>query len=343
MRLAKYILLAIVLLGGLNVFGQNEPNVNSYIHHLPLINTASIARNSSFNAALLHKSQWVQFEGAPVFQMLEANMPLDDDNYVAITIQNRSIGIRTNQALALNYTYKARLDNDGYIALSLSPEFRFYNERQSEIQTDFPDDPLYSYADQSFLTGNTRVGAMLYFKKIYFGLSTPALLTNSYNAFSSSSNIRFELSNVQWNVYSSYETLLSRALHFYPSILAKITPGAPIQIDLNAYLTYRKKVGFGLSYQAINSLSAMFDVHYRQEYKIAYAYTHNFSNLSTLTPFGSHEISFIYGIKNKVSNNFNLHKMVKAHRNKLNKNLKKKNGKKKNPVGSKWKRRQPYH
>lgn len=324
-------------------FTQTEPNVNSYIHHLPLINTASIARNSNFNFALLHKSQWVQFEGAPVFQMLEANMPLDEANFVGLTIQNRSIGIRTNQSIALNYTYKARLDYDGYLALSISPEFRFFNEEQSRIQPDFGNDPLYTYADQSFLTANTRVGAMAYYKKFYFGLSTPGLLTNSYQA-NDGGSIGFDISNVQWNLYSSYELLVNRVLFFYPSVLAKVTPGAPIQMDLNAYFNYRRKLGFGVSYQSLWNLSVIADYHHRQEFKIAYAYTHNFSSLAAFTPFGSHELSFIYGIKNKVSNNYNLQKLLKKHKSRVNKNFKKRpSSDSAKPVGSKWKKRQPYH
>lgn len=345
MKLMKYISILCLLLVGSFANAQTEPNVNAYIYHLPLINSASIARNSNFNFALLQKSQWVQFEGAPSFQMLEANMPLDEANYVGLTIQNRSIGIRTNQALAFNYTYKARLDYDGFIAFSLSPELRFFNEQQSTIQTDFANDPLYSYQDQSFLTANTRVGALLYYKKIYFGISTPALLTNSYNSISNGGSVRFDMSDVQWNLYASYETLLNRALFFYPAVLAKITPGAPVQIDLNAYFNYRRKLGFGLSYQALNNLSALFDYHFKQEYRIAYAYTHNFSSLASFTPFGSHEISFIYGIKNKVSNNYNLHKILKKRKSaETTKRAKKpKKLKETDKVGTKWKRRQPYH
>ncbi len=339
----KLLVISLLVFGfSLHSNAQRDPEVVNYIHHLPLLNGAAIAQHSDMNFALVNRFQWVGFEGAPSFRLFEFNMPINNTpSYVGAMIWNGQIGIDNNTRINVNYTYKAPFADDGFIAFSIAPEINIWSEKQSQIRTDFPDDPLYTYTDQNYYLPNARFGAFSQYKKFFFGISTPALLKNSFDAGSNTARATADLTDVQWSLFAQTDILLNKGFEFHPSIVTRVAGGAPIQVHLNGYFKYRRQYGFGLSFHSLYNLNLLFDYHYRQSMKFAYSWTYNYAPLGAQSPAGSHELLFVYGIKNKARHTFNLQRLLNRHlkkKERVRARVLKKKARRKASKG----RRQPY-
>ncbi|HRN37582.1 MAG TPA: type IX secretion system membrane protein PorP/SprF, partial [Flavobacteriales bacterium] len=57
-----------------------------------------------------------------------------------------------------------------------------------------------------------------------------------------------------------------------PSTLLKVAPSAPVAMDLNVMLEYRRKVGLGVSYRNQDAVAFMFKVPFLKYFTLGYSY-----------------------------------------------------------------------
>ncbi len=307
----KRLLTIFVLFLSLGLNAQRSPDVINYIHHLPFINGAAVALNSSLNAAIVGRTQWVGFNRAPLLQTLDVNLHISPNyNYLGFNVYNTQQGVYRNTRIGVNYTFRAPFELDGFLAFSITPEANIWTEDQSIIETDFLDDPLYSYTGQNYVLPNARFGTFLYYKKFYFGLSTPALLDQSFDAREGGPSVRFNPNGMQWNAYTATNLSLNRSIEYHPSLLLRVAGGSPMQLHVNNYFQYLRKIGFGVSYHSLQNLNFHFDYHWEQMLKFGYSFTHNLGALGGQYSAGSHELIFVYGIKNMARSKINLERLI---------------------------------
>jgi type IX secretion system PorP/SprF family membrane protein len=308
----KKLLPIFALLFCLQSQGQKSPDMINYFYHLPFLNGAAVAKNSSLNAAVAGRYQWVGFDRAPFMQVLNVNLPISQNyNYLGFDVYNTQQGITRNTRIGVNYTFRAPFELDGFLAFSVTPEVNIWSEDQSLIQTDFGNDPLYSYTGQNFVLPNARFATFLQYQAFYFGLSTPALFDQSYNAKEGRAGFRLKPNEMQWNAYAATDLALSSSIEAHPSVVVRMAGGAPLQVHLNAYFQYLREFGFGLSYHSLQNLNFHVDYHWEQMIKIGYSFTHNLGQLGGQFASGSHEAILVYGIKNRARSKINLERLIK--------------------------------
>ena len=57
-------------------YGQQDLMVSQYTFNHAFLNPASTGISGFYNASLMYRNQWVQFEGAPISQFLSVDGPV---------------------------------------------------------------------------------------------------------------------------------------------------------------------------------------------------------------------------------------------------------------------------
>ena len=102
----KYIFLFVLLcIGGVSI-AQQELQVSQYMFNGMLLNPAYAGTHDYFSASLLHRSQWVNLDGAPSTQVFAIDGPIANKRMgVGLVVTNDQIGISSQLDVAANFAY----------------------------------------------------------------------------------------------------------------------------------------------------------------------------------------------------------------------------------------------
>ena len=79
----------ICLFYGFTLNAQQDPMYTHYMYNTLMINPAYAGSREALTATLLHRSQWVDFKGAPLVQSLTMHMPLKNKHLgVGLSVLN---------------------------------------------------------------------------------------------------------------------------------------------------------------------------------------------------------------------------------------------------------------
>ncbi len=108
--------------------------------------------------------------------------------------------------------------------------------------------------------------------------------------------VSFNPSAMNYLLIAGYQFTLSDNFQLVPSILLKSNPATNTQVDLNCNLIYREKVWIGTSIRSDKDLTLLLQYQANRQFKIAYSYGYEFSELSNYQK-GTHEIMLFYTFK----------------------------------------------
>jgi type IX secretion system PorP/SprF family membrane protein len=301
MKKIKFIALGLI---GMCMFNhgqaQYQVHISQYNMQRAFVNPAAISEAESMNASLFHKSQWVGFDGAPSFQGLNFNMPLNNDkNAIGVTFMHDKIGVTRNMNLSGTYAYRIQTGGGGHLAFALSADLVFLQSNLAEVETTEQNDQVFMANTPTYILPNFKYG-MYYFKKKFFaGFAIPNLLHNRVVADKTvNTPTTFDGNAMHFIIHTGTSINFSKTVDLLPSLLVKSVSGAPMQIDLNMEARINEKLGAGLSYRTGKILSVLFNMEITKEMRAGYAYNYNFSELSTATS-SSHELMIKYTFPEK--------------------------------------------
>ena len=329
---------------------QQSPEVSQYVIHQPFVNTASITKSGAQNGALIFKQQWLGYEGAPTSFFMNYNMPLKSaSRFGGILLSNDRIGIHNNARLSAIYAHKFRIDGNSFFSLSAAPGLQFIQSDYTQIQTDFPDDPIFQGSATSMFSVNMGAGAYYFNKKFFAGLALPTLLYNHFEPTGTENKgtIGFDIKQIPLNLTGGWKKDLGKFFSIQPSFLLKYEVASAMQIDINAMAEYREVIGFGLSYRTTQAVNIMANYRISKLFKIGYAFNTQIGSKLGSYHSGTHEVALLYGIENGRQTSINIPKKIKRYRKKKAKERKKalKKLQKEQPElapGGKRNNKQPY-
>jgi len=296
----KY-LKVIVLFVGFQMFAQQQSQYTQYMYNNFSINPAFTGYRNSLSAVLLHRSQWMGFEGAPTTQTFSIQTPLKDNvSGVGLDFYNDKIGEVNNMAISGNYSYTIET-NSFNIAFGVKAGI-------SRVSIDFSKLTLENQSDKSFENINNKIapqigsGALIYNEKFYFGLSVPNILQTTYVKANAAQNILKD-ANERMNFYAmgGYVFDFSDSLAFHPNVVCKIIQGAPAQFDFTGNFVYDKKITFGLGYRHDAAFSALAAVQISESFLIGVSYDYDTTKFSNYNS-GSGEFVLRYELFNNLIN-----------------------------------------
>lgn len=235
---------------------QQDPLFTQYAFNQVAINPAVAGTHTGLSLTGMSRLQWSGFDGAPETHIFSAHMPLPTDNMgVGMTFYHDRIGVTKQNEFSLMYSYRIKFANS---AISFGARGVLGNFRADYTDVDLNGDYDPRFAGNEFNDFGANFGAGVYYygEKFYVGLSVPHL---TINKFETSTTIGSYRRARVYYLLAGYVFDLNEDFQIKPYTNIRMPEGAPVQMDINASLIYKKQVYIGLGLRPNNSISALFE------------------------------------------------------------------------------------
>lgn len=297
MKTLKKITLVLVLTSGsLTMNAQQAPMYTHYMYNTLSVNPGYAGSRDALTVTALHRSQWVDFKGAPLTQTITMHSPLRNPHIgLGLSLLNDKIGPTNNTSVVADFAYIMKLTQKSKLALGLSAGANIWQANLSALQLDVQADPTFQNNIHNHVTPNFGFGAYYSRERFYAGISTPNLLENNYSV------VKLENGNTlvgkeQRHYFFIAGTLLKLTdnLAFKPTTLIKVTPAAPIQADLTASFIIMKKLLIGGMFRSGDAVGGLVGFDITDQFHIGYSFDWSYGLKTFKYNQGSHEIVLRY-------------------------------------------------
>lgn len=288
------------------VNAQQDPMYTHYMHNTLSINPAYAGSRDALSITALHRSQWVDFKGAPMTQTLTLHSPIANKHIgLGLSASNDKIGPINNTAVSGSFAYRMQLTPKSKLALGLSGGVNILQANLSTLELDNQNDPSFQNDLRNKVTPSAGFGAYYSRERFYAGVSTPNLLESKYYATTQPSGTVTESRARRHYFFIAGAVFnLSNNLAFKPTTLIKVTSGAPIQTDVTASFILMKRLSLGAMYRTGDAVGVLIGLDISQQLRIGYSYDWSLGLRTPAYNQGSHEImlryDFIFNSKQQI-------------------------------------------
>jgi type IX secretion system PorP/SprF family membrane protein len=271
------------------VFAQQEAQYTQYMYNTVVINPAYAGSRGVTSLFLLHRTQWVGFDGAPITSTFSMNKPISNSNVgYGLSVVNDRIGVSDHNTLSADFSYSIPFSAISKLSFGLKASANWLRVDYSKLTVLDPNDAVLNDQNSSKNQFSPSVGVGLYWhsKKNYIGISVPHIFeTKRYDtSISASSKDKRHFYLIAGTVVD-----LNADLQFKPALLTKLVQGAPLQMDFSANFLYSEKFTFGVAYRLNAALTGLVGFQVNDAWQIGYAYDTDTIRLSNYNS-GSHEL-----------------------------------------------------
>lgn len=295
-----------ILLVGLQLDAQQLAQYSTWLNNSYLYNPAVAGQDETLVANGIYRSQWVDFEGAPVSQHLDASIPFRIINSgLGIKLDNELIGPHQTSQFLMSYSYQRWIGNSGKLSVGLSAGMQQYvlDGRILRAPQGSYQDPTFQHNDQWLPEGRISAAAPVAELGVYYsmsnwdiGVSTLPVFAPELNKSQADGRFRLKperhyLAQVNYNKSLGEEAVLTAGG------LVK-SDGRSVQVEFAAQVYWREKLRFGAGYRGVtatarDALIAFIGMRLNEKASFVYAYDVPISGLSSVNR-GSHEICLQY-------------------------------------------------
>lgn len=292
MKKTNNLILCTLLFLTIDVFAQQDPLNSMYVFDKMLINPAFTGSSDWMVATAKIREQYTGLEGNPSTQTFNFHTPIQRRKMgLGMKVINDRIAVVKNINAALLYSYHLNFGG-GKLSFGLEAgmQKREIDYSQLILSQQF-DDAIPAQAESATVP-DVSWGLYYQKKQAYFGLSQYHLIKSTFNdAEINNSTLSTHFYFLAGNVFQ-----LKKDWAVEASTLVKSVSAAPIQLDLNAILYFKDRIGVGAQFRTGDAFVAFVKLNILENLRIAYAYDFGISDLSSKAG-GSHEIILSYGIK----------------------------------------------
>lgn len=297
-----------LFLAAFDGFGQQDAIYSQYMFNPFAINPAYAGTRNSYSAVMLGRFQWVGIEGAPNTQTFAVHAPTNKFNLAwGIHLGQDGLGPQNSFLYGATIGYHLKMKKS---TLSFAIRGGAVTTRFHYSKLDFKDvnDPLSVSTSGLGTVGKTvpsiDAGMYYYTKKMYVGASLTHL-TRHQIAFDQDydstglTGVGLYLRPHMF-VTGGYVFDIKPNFMIKPSLMVKMTPGAPINVDANVSFLLYKKFWLGASLRSTSAVVLMVDVNITDFLRMGYAFDFTYNALMTHQN-GSHEVflGFDFNLKDK--------------------------------------------
>jgi len=270
-------------------------SVDQYLNNGLIINPAYAGSREALSTTLMHRSQWLGFEGAPISQILAAHTPLKNDKVgLGFMFDNFSIPAVQYNSFYFNYAYRMWIGSSR-LSLGMKGGGYIYKETFDVLNLKDPVSTDPAFVPESGFAPNFGAGAYLYNNKYFVGLAIPFLMSRS-----DTSKFSVDLNNYHYVLTAGYLFDISPNFKIKPVTLIDYNKYFISWQFANHFILLNDALWFGTAYKSNKDLTFMLEVQVNPALKIGYAYDHSFSEISKFSS-GSHEIMLRYELKYKAN------------------------------------------
>jgi len=313
--LKKIYILTVLIVGGVTVtLAQQQPLYSQYMLNTFLINPAVAGAEGLTAFHLTARKQWAGYDEGPSTYAMSVQTRILKTSFRnrSRLIKSRARRRRPSGRIGLGgFVYNdvnGRIRRTGFqgtyayhiylrdVQLSFGASLSAYQFKINVTPDDGfePDDPLLKNKLQRF-SPDANVGFMMSTEKYYAGVSATSLFQSSIQFGGGSTTNAYRILRQYYLIggyrFEPYKSDFS----IEPSILFTVTERKSTSTDLNVKLYYRQDYWVGVSYRTVGAMVMMFGTRY-QQFTFGYAFDYNFTDVSSLSRYGSHEIMIGYKI-----------------------------------------------
>ncbi len=297
MKKLSLIIISVVIC--IAAIAQQDLMVSQYTFNHAYINPAACGITESYNASLMYRNQWVQFDGAPVSQFISVDGPVISKNMgLGILLQREQIGINTQTEMFGNYSYIIDMDNIK-ISMGLRAGLSIFEAKYRDHIAVDAGDELLAENTVSYLP-NFGFGFYLKHENYFASIGIPHILN-----YDPTTNLKLDIeySNQlvrHYYLMGGYSYQLNEDFTLEPSTLFKYVPNAPAQMDVNILAEYKHLVSLGVGYRTDNSIIILSKFNVYKDFQLGYSFDITTANIRHYSK-GSHEIMLSYKFGEKKS------------------------------------------
>lgn len=300
----RLIICAIAASLQLVVSAQQEPMSAQYIMNKLFVNPAYAGYKEQTQFVVMHRSQWVGFEGAPMTSVLSFDMPLKKNEFaIGATLMHDRIGPSTRSSVSLDFAYRFRLSNRGTLSLGLKGVADLYQSNVTDLllTSDYYEqqDELFLSNTQGLALPNAGFGAYYFDKSTYIGLSIPRLLRNKLEKRNS---VSFDLFDGRQeptiHLMAGKVWKINRQIKLQPNIVIRSVMNAPLSFGIYCNVILMDQFTVGAFYSIKETGGLLFQWQIDKRIKVGYSVDVPVNRLIR-TNFGSHELTASYLLKSK--------------------------------------------
>jgi len=285
-------------------FAQQDAQYTQYMFNTINVNPAYAGSRGAMSLFLLHRTQWVGLDGAPVTNTFSLNTPINNSNIgLGLSFVNDNIGPTNDNTISVDVSYSLKASEDYKVSFGLKASGNVFNLDVNRLNPADANDPNLQNFNSKF-SPNFGAGVYLHSEKLYLGLSVPNFLQASkYN----DNDVAVFQERMNFYVIGGYVFNLSPDIKFKPAFLTKMVTGSPLQVDASANFLFFDKLMLGGAYRWDAAVSALAGFQVTDGLFIGYSYDMETTRLRNYNS-GSHEVflrfELFYRVNKMVSPRF---------------------------------------
>jgi type IX secretion system PorP/SprF family membrane protein len=290
----KPIILIFVAMLNITAIAQQDPMISQYMFNGLFLNPAYSGSHKYVTSSLLHRTQWVDFSGAPKTSLLAIDglIPSKSENMgLGLIVTHDRIGATEETDIYANYAYQLKLKK-GKLAFGIKAGASNYVFKSDNVTVWDANDGVFTGRRTAWLP-KFGFGAYYFTNNWYAGISLPTLLAYDVNR-----NFNFDVNkgtflNRHYYAYGGYVFKLNEQFKLKPSTLIKYLPAAPVEADINLNLLYRDQFWIGMSYRSLDAIVFMVEYQTNNRFRVGYSFDLTTSKIRKYSS-GTHEIMMGY-------------------------------------------------
>lgn len=297
MKTIKKITIAMVFTwAGLSMNAQQVPLYTHYMYNTLVVNPGYAGSRDALTVTVLHRSQWVDFKGAPVTQTITMHSPLQNQHIaLGLSVMNDKIGPVNNTSVFGDFAYRMQITVKSKLALGISVGANIFQAELNSLKLDQENDLVFQNNINNHVTPNFGFGAYYSRDRFYAGISTPDLLQNSYSVITQE-NGNTLIGKEQRHYFFIAGSLLriTDKLDLKPTTLIKVTPAAPIQATPTVSLIIMKKLLVGAMFRTGDAVGGLVGLDITEQLHLGYSFDWSYGLETLKYNMGSHELVLRY-------------------------------------------------
>ena len=292
--------IAALSMGISELFGQQLPQFTQYMFNDYMINPAVAGTHNYYQIRMNNRYQWVGVPDAPLTNTLSVYGPHGSkDMGFGGYLFSDITGPTSRMGALFTYAYNLQIHDNG-MRLSGGISLGGLMFRADASKFDYAEnfdmnDPALFTGTKTKFTPDASIGVLCYTTQYFFGASVHQLfgqrLYRTILPREAYQDTIYGINKLKQHYMLSggIILMLNRDYDIEPSVLFKYMINAPVQIDLNAKVTYRKQFWGGLSLRWQDGISVLLGYNYDQKYMFGYSFDFSLTEIRKHNA-GSHEI-----------------------------------------------------
>ncbi len=293
----KFFVISFLALTNLAAFAQQEAMFTHYMYNTMSVNPAYAGTRDRVSASLLHRSQWIGFDGAPSTQTFVVHSPIIQENIgIGLSAVNDIIGPVRQSMVYADFSYKIKLGNAGKLSFGLKGGIKMLNANLRELETYDLGDEVFAQDIRNELLPNVGFGLYYYSDKFYIGASAPKLIEQKFGVTGSDASLTAGDIRHYFAIAGAVIDL-NEKWKIRPAAFMKVTPAAPIEGDISASFFYNEKLWLGAMYRTGDAAGLLVGTFLSDKLALGYSFDWSFANQTMRYNYGSHEVMLQYDFK----------------------------------------------